>query len=544
MVEHLLLIEDSERDAVLLRALLRDARVVIGRVSWARCLNDGLAVIASDPPDLVLLDLSLPEGRGLEVVRPVHAAAPHVPILAMSGRVGTRLAAESVRLGVHDFVSKERLDAIGLRASIRLVCMRAAVTRELRETTERERLLRELIGSIASARHHDEVLDAAVEGLGRVLPVERVRVHWYVRGPRGPEPVPAPGAGPAASAVPAPGSLEFLAEVDLILGDDHPVGGWFQVEHGRSGHVYRILPVGRVDGCHGVLALRPRSDVRWSPAQDQLLDTVSQAVSAAVGHTLEARALRRSLMAHEKMAAYMPQGVADRFLAAPEADHDRMGRRQDAVVLLVDVVGFTAWSETRDPRLVVEVLNGWFGVVDAILSRHGAILDKHMGDAVMAVFQADPGAREPRREMAWRALAACAEVMRAFDPNAGADDFQVHLAASLGQVLLGPVGSRHRTEYTVIGDTVNVASRLATLATPGALVINRDLRDAVPDEALLRLGVREYGRSAQVLRGRSAAIEVVDLGLSHARGVGIPQSRSISTVSPSRSTTSPTPGPL
>ncbi len=511
MVEHLLLIEDFEPDAVIVRRMLSYTRLGQPAVTWCRSLAEGIATLSGGTFDLILLNTRLPDGKGLALIRAVHRAAPDTPIIVLTGMASFRHAVDSVPLGVHDFLFKDRLDPEALEASIRLALARGELARALRDASERERLLRELIASIASASRFDEVLDAAVDGIWRVFPVDRVRVHWYHRGPRGPELVLAPGADDDASDVIDAGTLGFLSRVDAILGDDGGEVGWLQVEG------YRVLPVGELDQRHGVLCLRPRSDAAWTGELDALLDALSQAVCAAVDRALEAEALRRSLLAHSKMSAYLPQGVAQDILARPEADHGATGRRLEAVVLLVDIVGFTRWAETRDPRLVVDVLNGWFEVVDDILSRHGAILDKHMGDAVMAVFRPSNGLRDARRDLVLRAAAACSEVMRAFSPDLDEQPFRVHLAASLGPVLLGPVGSRHRTEYTVIGDTVNVTSRLGNLPTEGGLMVNAAFREALGPDSLRRLGLQEIHRSAHRLRGREALMDVYDLGLAGAR---------------------------
>jgi len=160
------------------------------------------------------------------------------------------------------------------------------------------------------------------------------------------------------------------------------------------------------------------------------------------------------------------------LLAPPEE------QRKLLTVLFADVSGFTALSETRDAEDVRALMNRLWERLDAVFQAHGARIDKHIGDAVMALFGAD-AAREDDPERAVRAALALQEVLAqeaaALAPGAGDvshPPLRMRVGLSTGPVLLGSVGTVGET--TALGDTVNVASRLEGAAPVGGVLIAHD----------------------------------------------------------------------
>jgi class 3 adenylate cyclase len=156
-------------------------------------------------------------------------------------------------------------------------------------------------------------------------------------------------------------------------------------------------------------------------------------------------------------ALYHSDEVKKAILA--HAQKPRAERKQVAV-LFSDVRGFSTFSEGRDPAVVVEHLNAYLSrMVDAI-AQEGGVVDKFIGDAVMAVFGGVVDLANP-------ASAALRAARRMRDALAGlhADgiEFESGIGIHFGEVLQGPIGSEHRREFTVIGDTVNIASRVEGL---------------------------------------------------------------------------------
>lgn len=147
-------------------------------------------------------------------------------------------------------------------------------------------------------------------------------------------------------------------------------------------------------------------------------------------------------------------------------------QRKQITVLFADVSGFTAMSEAMDPEEVSEVMNALWERLDAAIIRHAGTIDKHIGDAVMALFGAG-AAREDDPERAIRAaLDMQAELREFVEQPGGEPQLQMRIGINTGVVLLGNVGTT--TEFTAMGDTVNTASRLEHAAPKGGILISRD----------------------------------------------------------------------
>jgi adenylate cyclase len=186
--------------------------------------------------------------------------------------------------------------------------------------------------------------------------------------------------------------------------------------------------------------------------------------------------LLQAIAGQESLRPTLGDAVVDASLAAlreklaaleAEAHTAPAEQRKQVTVLFADVSGFTALSETIDAEEVLETINALWQRLDGVITEHGGSIDKHIGDAVMALFGA-PVAHEDDPEQAIRAaLRMQAELARFRPAAAGAADWpplQVRIGINTGPVLLGAVGTTD--EYTAIGDAVNVASRLEHIAPP------------------------------------------------------------------------------
>lgn len=182
-------------------------------------------------------------------------------------------------------------------------------------------------------------------------------------------------------------------------------------------------------------------------------------------------------------------------------------RVTEASVLFADLVGFTAFAERADPEDVAELLGGYFNqAVDAVFEA-GGTLDKFIGDAVMAFF----GAPLEQPDHARRAVAAAIRLQRDLAcwneerRSRGLLEVAVRIAINSGPVVVGDVGSARRVDYTVLGNTVNVAARLEQfVARPGDVVIgegtHRLLEGAVPTEPLGPVQLKGLQRRVEAFR--------------------------------------------
>ena len=167
---------------------------------------------------------------------------------------------------------------------------------------------------------------------------------------------------------------------------------------------------------------------------------------------------------------FLDPRVVQTLVDAGELSRDSKPEAREITILFSDIRGFTSLSETRTPEQVVELLNRYFTRQVEVIFRHGGTLDKFIGDAVMAFWNAPtdtPGHAE-------KAVAAALDMTRALDDfkrellagNEGLGDFDVGIGLHTGPAVVGFLGSDTRMEYTAIGDTVNLGSRIES-ATKG-----------------------------------------------------------------------------
>ncbi len=146
----------------------------------------------------------------------------------------------------------------------------------------------------------------------------------------------------------------------------------------------------------------------------------------------------------------------------------------EATILIADIRGFTMLTETHPPQTVIRILNLYFTRMVEVVRHNGGVVDKFMGDAVMAVF----GAPVPREDHMMRALLCAAQMQQAVTElnhdNQAVGDPVIYagIALSSGRMMAGSFGSRLHSEYTVIGDAVNLAARLDCFSLRGQVLIS------------------------------------------------------------------------
>ena len=194
-----------------------------------------------------------------------------------------------------------------------------------------------------------------------------------------------------------------------------------------------------------------------------------------------------------------PQVVERLMLEGSSAESDI--RR--VAVMFVDFRSFTAGARERSPQEVVDRLDGAFAILVDILDRHGGIVNKFLGDGFLALF----GAPLQAENAAQHAVAAAREMLEANDRINRTTHWplRIGIGIHIGEVVAGSIGSPRRKEYTVIGDTVNFASRVEALNKQfnSQFLISQAVRDALGEEgkdavALGEVPVRGYDRPMAV----------------------------------------------
>jgi class 3 adenylate cyclase len=149
------------------------------------------------------------------------------------------------------------------------------------------------------------------------------------------------------------------------------------------------------------------------------------------------------------------------------------GTRKTIIAMFSDIRNFTTYSEKSWPEEVVETLNYYLDLQTRIIHEHGGVVDKFLGDGIMSVFSGE--------RMALNAIEAAVDVQRtiarlnAGRKTSGEPVLHVGVGIASGVAVLGSVGSRDRMDYTAIGDTVNLASRLCDIAGPSEIFVSEDV---------------------------------------------------------------------
>lgn len=184
------------------------------------------------------------------------------------------------------------------------------------------------------------------------------------------------------------------------------------------------------------------------------------------------------------LSQYVPPELASAYSRNPKS-MGLDGEEREITVLFCDVIGFAAISEQLESKQVAQFLNGFFTHVSKIVVRHRGTIDKFMGDSVMAIW----GAPAPTNTHAFDALSAAMDIQNEIDTlneqfaRASLPNIKVGIGVSTGMATVGPLGSEYRMDYTVVGDTVNVAQRLEaqTRKYRVPIVVSDKTAAALPD---------------------------------------------------------------
>ncbi|MDE3219076.1 MAG: adenylate/guanylate cyclase domain-containing protein [Nitrospirota bacterium] len=213
---------------------------------------------------------------------------------------------------------------------------------------------------------------------------------------------------------------------------------------------------------------------------------VSFAAASTVEYLTEGRHRRQLRTVFDK---YMAAEVVDEIMRNPEAIR-LGGERKELSVFFSDVAGFTSLSEQLDPETLVELLNKYLSAMTDIILRHRGNVNKYLGDGIMAIFGAPRGDPNHASLACFAALDSQSELARLREQwkAEGQPEISARIGINSGWLVVGNMGSQARMEYTVMGDTVNLASRLE-----GA---NKFY------DTLILLGPRTYELAAQDIEAR------------------------------------------
>jgi adenylate cyclase len=238
----------------------------------------------------------------------------------------------------------------------------------------------------------------------------------------------------------------------------------------------------------------------------ELLNAVAAEASIAVDNAITHKRLVREELARAKYGRFMPQHVVDEILADPNA-LNLGGTNSRVTALFSDIRNFTTMAETLMPQEVVQILNEYFSDMTPIVFEHFGLLDKYMGDGLMALF----GVPYPCEDAAVNAVSAAIAMQRRMESvnrelkAIGLSEISIGIGINTGMVTVGYIGSEERTDYTAIGDPVNTAARLEKQAQGWQIIISGATREFLGD----RFPVRPSGNI--LVKGRKEAVQIYEV---------------------------------
>ncbi len=230
--------------------------------------------------------------------------------------------------------------------------------------------------------------------------------------------------------------------------------------------------------------------------------TVVVAIYYVALHYYRARAAKRSI--EQAFSKYVAPQVVDEIAKNGTYELKLGGENRDIAVLFVDIRGFTPLSESLEPEQVVDILNGYLELTTRSIFRHGGTLDKFIGDATMAVFNAPFDTEDYVYKAilaAWDIVQGGNKIEKEYLSRYG-KQVGFGVGINCGPAVVGNIGCEFRMDYTAIGDTVNTAARLEANAPKGTIYISESVYKLVRDRVI----VEEVGEIP--LKGKSKGVFV------------------------------------
>lgn len=231
------------------------------------------------------------------------------------------------------------------------------------------------------------------------------------------------------------------------------------------------------EGTSGIILLDSPGQDKFSDRDRDLVAALASQAAVAIERARLTDALRHQEQVRQNLERFLSPNVAQ-ALSRYVAQYGKLWDAQEEVVsvLFVDIQGFTSLSERLAPREVQDLLNEYLHEMTEVIFHYNGTVDKYVGDGIMAIFGAPRLPDDPLDdEHALRAVAAALDMQaaqrRLIDKWEAQRSFQIRIGINTGPAYTGFFGTRHRMEYTAIGDTVNTASRLESVAEAGSVFI-------------------------------------------------------------------------
>jgi adenylate cyclase len=341
-------------------------------------------------------------------------------------------------------------------------------------------VLHELAKLLLAARELRDIGDTALDLLFRVVPVERAAIALTSAQPGLTTLVQRTRKGSDPVTISQTISNWVLRERVAIITSDARHDPRFQ--RGESIHMYHVrsamcVPLWSEVDTQGLLYLDNLFDAHaFTEEELELVTAVANQVAIGIRQVRLQEQIRDEAIIRANLSRYHSPDVVEMILRHSREGRDLGFDTTDEVVsvLFADICGFTSLSERLTPADVAGLLNTFFDrTTRAVFACKGSV-NKYIGDAIMAIFGAPiPTGNHP--ELAVRAALQMQEEVAAAQGALPADRrFQVRVGVNTGRVVAGNIGSPQRMEFTVLGDPVNIASRLESICEPGKIFVGEE----------------------------------------------------------------------
>ena len=186
----------------------------------------------------------------------------------------------------------------------------------------------------------------------------------------------------------------------------------------------------------------------------------------------------------DKLGKYVPKSVVEEIERDREQALATSTRTVECTILFSDIKGFTSFTEANPPNVMVAALNKYHSAMNTVIDEYNGILDKFMGDGIMVVFLSE-GEEDNHALRAVQCGISMQHAVAEMDKDwmeQGLGHLSIRVGVNTGEVISGSIGADTRMDYTVVGDTVNVASRLESNGKPGGVLISDTAYDPVKNE--------------------------------------------------------------
>lgn len=245
------------------------------------------------------------------------------------------------------------------------------------------------------------------------------------------------------------------------------------------------VPLWRKDKIIGMIQLYSvRLNNIFTEVDLDLITTISNQMAMVIEQANLNEKIRREEMVRNRLERFHSPDVVDLIVKRHEMDESALMSpdEKNVTILFTDIVNFTPLAEKLQPSEVSQLLNHYFQKMTDVIYEYNGTLDKYIGDGIMAVFGA-PIEREDDSERAVRAAIKMRKTLIQMMKEISEDRrFKIRIGINSGKVVAGNMGSPKRMDYTVVGDTVNTAARLESMAKPNQILIGQETNNLVKNK--------------------------------------------------------------